>query len=69
MSEHPQSPPLAYRIPEAAKTSGTSPTTIYDAISAGDLVPTKVGRRTLIMHDELLRWLRSKQRQPATAEG
>ena len=57
-------PPIAYRVPEACRETGVGHSTIYNAIRSGELRPTKVGRRTLIEHVELQRWISSK-RQPA----
>jgi len=49
--------PLAYHIPEAANLARASRTTIYRAIKAGELQARKRGTRTLILADELMRWV------------
>lgn len=57
-------PPRAYSIPEAASIADAGRTTIYRAISAGELVARKRGRRTVILSDDLAAWLRGLK--PAT---
>lgn len=46
---------------EAAHRAGLGRTTIYAALTAGDLKSIKVGARRLIMVDELKRWLVSHE--------
>jgi excisionase family DNA binding protein len=48
---------LALPIPEAAAAAGVSRGTLYNEIKSGRLKPTKIRRRTVILHAELLRWL------------
>ena len=50
---------LAYNISEAGQASKTGRTAIYDAIRSGELRAVKRGRRTLILADDLRRWLES----------
>jgi len=50
---------LAYTIPDACKASAASRSAIYRAIKSGDLTLRKRGTRSLIMADELRRWLQS----------
>ena len=51
--------PLAHSIQEAMKIANAGRTTIYRAISNGELVARKRGRRTIILADDLRRWLES----------
>lgn len=48
---------LVYTIPQAAEATQTGKTKLYAEIKAGRLRIAKVGRRTLIRHEELRRWL------------
>jgi len=62
---------LAYTIAEASKESNTGRTKIYDEINSGRLRAVKIGRRTLILHNDLRAWLASlptlKNREAAAA--
>jgi excisionase family DNA binding protein len=49
--------PIAYNIPEACEVGRTGRTTHYEAIRRGELRAVKRGRRTLILADDLRRWL------------
>ncbi|MGF7172220.1 excisionase family DNA binding protein [Sphingobium xanthum] len=49
--------PIAYSIREAVQVSSLSRSTLYNAISAGQLKARKVGGRTLIPRDALLRFV------------
>jgi excisionase family DNA binding protein len=51
---------LAYRIDEAGHVSSVGRTLIYKEIAAGNLRATKVGRRTVILADDLRAWLVAK---------
>jgi len=48
---------LSYTIAESVNATGVSRSSIYRALKAGELQARKRGRRTLIMADELRRWL------------
>ena len=50
-------PPLAYSIAEACEVSGISRTSVYEAINSRELIARKHGRRTVILADDLRRWL------------
>ncbi|HEX4407374.1 MAG TPA: helix-turn-helix domain-containing protein [Xanthobacteraceae bacterium] len=50
--------PLAYTIRQACSLAGIGRTTIYAEIKSGRLRARKIGRRTLILSDELMDYLR-----------
>lgn len=50
---------LALSPQEAARLAGCGRTTLYSAISGGNLKARKLGRRTLIHRDDLMAWLES----------
>jgi len=50
---------LAYDIVFLSRMTSLSRSVIYEHISAGLLRITKVGRRTIIMHDDATQWLAS----------
>ena len=49
--------PLAYSISEACAVARAGRTAIYDAIRKGALIARKRGRKTLILPDDLRRWV------------
>jgi excisionase family DNA binding protein len=51
--------PLAYSIAEACAVARAGRTAIYDAIREGALVARKRGRKTLILPEDLRRWVES----------
>jgi excisionase family DNA binding protein len=50
---------LAYSPSEGAQVLGISRSKIYELIAADDLKVIKLGSRTLILHSELVRFIRS----------
>jgi excisionase family DNA binding protein len=50
---------LAYTVDEATDLSPCGRSSLYEAIAAGELKARKLGRRTLIMADDLRSWLES----------
>lgn len=50
---------LAYSIPEAAKSSGLTVVIIEAAIRHGELKAHLIGIRTIILAEELARWITS----------
>ena len=51
--------PLAHTIPEACAWSSAGRTALYEAINSGKLRAVKRGRRTLILHEDLCRWVQA----------
>lgn len=49
----------AYNIAEVCQSAGSSRTSIYAAIKAGSLIARKRGRRTVVLREDLLDWLRA----------
>jgi excisionase family DNA binding protein len=49
--------PLAFTILEACAVARAGRSSLYEAIAAGSLRAVKRGRRTLILADDLRRWL------------
>jgi len=56
-----RSAPLAVAPDEAARLAGVGRTTLYRAISSGDLKSLKVGKRRLIAVEALRTWLLSHE--------
>jgi excisionase family DNA binding protein len=50
---------LAYSVAEACAVGSIGRTALYEAIGLGELRAVKRGRRTLILADDLLRFLES----------
>lgn len=53
--------PIAYRIPEAAKLSGTSRSTIYRLIEDKQITPCRVRGRVLILREDLEAFMRGQR--------
>jgi excisionase family DNA binding protein len=51
--------PEGLTLAEASAVSGIGRTKLYEAISAGALIARKCGSRTIVLRDELMRYLRS----------
>lgn len=51
--------PIAHTVKDACDLTGLGRSTIYEAIKAGRLKPRKCGNRTLILHEDLKRFIES----------
>nr|WP_255726467.1 helix-turn-helix domain-containing protein [Microvirga sp. ACRRW] len=49
--------PFAYSISEAARMAGIGKTKLYEEVKEGRLPLRKVGRKSLIFRDDLMKWL------------
>ena len=61
---HPQTmQPIAVSPSEAARLAGVGRTTLYAALSSGDLTSIKIGTRRLITVDAIRAWLKQNELQ------
>jgi excisionase family DNA binding protein len=57
--------PLAVSIAQAVGLTGVGRSTLYKAIQRGDLPIKKAGKRTLLLTDDLRRWIQELPTQDA----
>lgn len=55
-------PRISYSVEEAAEETGLGRSYLYLAIKANELATLKLGKRRLIMRDDLIAWLKSKRK-------
>lgn len=67
LTEHdiPEPQPLAYDVRGAARAASVSDRTLRDAIAHGRLRARKLGRKILILRDDLQGWLAALPHDPA----
>lgn len=64
---------LSFTPEDAARATGTTRNIVFSAMKAGELRARRIGRRNIILRDDLLAWLQSaplredKQKSQATA--
>ena len=58
---------LAYSIAELTRISGVGRSFLYEEIKAGRLIVTKAGRRSLLLHGDVVAWLTSLPKTSATS--
>ncbi|MBB3236131.1 helix-turn-helix domain-containing protein [Phyllobacterium endophyticum] len=51
---------LAYSISEACQVSGLSPGSLHKLFNEGHLTRRKIGKRTFVMGEELIEFLRTR---------
>jgi hypothetical protein len=52
-------PRLAYGVSDVTTLTGFGRSSIFEALRNGALVRRKLGRRTFVLHDDLVAWLKS----------
>ncbi|MBI5478136.1 MAG: helix-turn-helix domain-containing protein [Deltaproteobacteria bacterium] len=61
--------PAVLTVEETAAFLRLNPKTVHAAITAGELPGRKVGRRTLVLRDALLHWLKLEERVRSRRRG
>jgi excisionase family DNA binding protein len=61
MNEPAQPSRISYSVEDAAEETGIGRSFLYLAIKSGELVTLKLGKRRLILRDDLLAWLQTKR--------
>ncbi|MEW6273265.1 MAG: helix-turn-helix domain-containing protein [Thermodesulfobacteriota bacterium] len=53
--------PLAVAVAEAARLVGVSRSALYDLVSRGELPTARIGRRRVVLLEDLRAWLRAQR--------
>lgn len=59
--------PISYTVKEACRVSGLGKSLLYEAMKDGRLAKRKVGSRTLIMREDLLKLIEGGKDEDGTA--
>jgi excisionase family DNA binding protein len=59
---------LTHSVEQVTKITGLGRTSVYEQIRTGQLIARKVGRRTVILQSDLIRWLESRPVLTASCE-
>ena len=51
--------PIAYRIEDVPAVAGVSRTRVFQAARRRELTVRKAGRASIVMHDDLMAWIKS----------
>ena len=66
MSEHQKDdelPPISYSVDDAARVIGIGPATVWKWVAAKEIPVIRIGRRTVIRHNDLVAFV-ERHRQP-----
>ena len=58
-------PPISYSVDDAARVIGIGPATVWKWVAAKELPVIKIGRRTVIRHNDLVAFV-ERHRDPQT---
>lgn len=61
--------PISYDLPAAAAAVGLSDRTLRDAIADGSLTAHYLGRKPLVLREDLVEWIRSLPTERGGANG
>lgn len=52
---------ISYGVDEAAAVTGVGRSFLYEAIRVGELATLKLGKRRIVMREDLMAWLATKR--------